>query len=97
MDHVWPKVGLARADFHARRVAHAWGREATPNWSCPEHVPLFRSFFPWQRVIVRLRKLEGEAFLKTEMADLTKVLAIRSLGSRANPAFVQNTAVNEGY
>ena len=38
---VWPEVGLARADFHVRRVLRARGREEAPNWSPPEYVVLF--------------------------------------------------------
>ena len=39
--YVWPKMGLARADFHVRRVARARGREETPNWSPREYIVLF--------------------------------------------------------
>ena len=66
-------MGLARADFHVRRVARARGREETPNWSPREYIVLFLWYFAWQRVNVRLRKLEGEAFRSTELADLTKI------------------------
>ena len=46
---------------------------------------------------VRLRKLEGEAFLRNEIGRSRQDLAVRSLGSRASPASAQNTAVDEGY
>ena len=39
----------------------------------PEICVTCQWYFAWQRVEVRLRKLEGEAFLRRELADLTKI------------------------
>ena len=69
---MWPKVGLARADFPVRRIARVGTRgnaELVPPGICGA----FQWYFAWQRVEVKLQKLVGEAFLRRESADLTKI------------------------
>ena len=66
-------MDLGRTDFHVRRVARAREREEAPNWSPPEHVGACQWYFRWQRVNLRMRKLDGEAFRRMELADLTKI------------------------
>ena len=78
---MWRKVGLAGADFYlADRVdltsvvlrARAGTRrhaELVPPGICGA----FQWYFAWQRVNLRLRKLDGEAFRRTELVDLTKI------------------------
>ena len=80
---------LPRRDFHVRRVARAREREETPNWSPPGICGAFHWYFTWQRVKVRWRKLEGEAFRSTELADLTKILQSAALEDESTPILRQ--------
>ena len=45
----------------------------TPNWSPPEYVVLFSAVFASQSVKVRSLKLEGDAFRRMELANLTEI------------------------
>ena len=55
-----PVVSRARGNARQRRTGP------------PEVCGALQLYFAWQRVEVSLRKLGGEAFLRRELADLTK-------------------------
>ena len=79
---MWRKVGLAgadfylanRADFDVRRVARARaGTRRRAELVPPGICGAVQWYFAWELVKVRSQKLEGNAFRKTELADLTKI------------------------
>ena len=51
----------------------------------PRTCGAFQWYFRWQRVNLRLRKLDGEAFRRMELADLTKILRSANLEIESTP------------
>ena len=49
----------------------------------------FQWYFAWQRVNLRLRKLDGAAFRRTELANLTKILRSAALEVESTPLLRQ--------
>ena len=86
---------LGRTDFHLRRVARAREREETPNWS-PQNMWCFSVVFRVATCEFEIAKTGRRSISKDGIARSLQDLAIRSLGSRVNPAFAPNTAVDGG-
>ena len=83
---------LGRTEFHLRRVARARGREETPNWS-PQNMWCFSVIFHVATCEFEIAKTGRRSISKDGIGRSHQDLAIRSLGSRVNPAFAPNTAV----
>ena len=83
---------LGRTDFHLRRVARAREREETSNWS-PQNVWCFSVVFHVATCEFEIAKTGRRSISKEGIGRSHQDLAIRSLGSRVNPAFAPNTAV----
>ena len=82
---------LGRTDFHLRRVARAREREETPNWS--QNMWCFSMVFHVATCEFEIAKTGQRSISKDGIGRSHQDLAIRSLGSRVNPAFAPNTAV----
>ena len=83
---------LGRTDFHLRRVARAREREETPNWS-PQNMWCFSVVFCVATCEFEIAKTGRRSISKDGIGRSHQDLAIRSLGSRVNPAFAPKTAV----
>ena len=84
---------LGRTDFHLRRVARAREREETPNWS-PQNMWCFSVVFHVATCEFEIAKTGRRSISKDGIGRSHQDLAIRSLGSRVNPAFAPSTAVD---
>ena len=84
---------LGRTDFHLRRVARAREHEETPNWS-PQNMWCFSVVFRVATCEFEIAKTGRRSISKDGIGRSHQDLAIRSLGSRVNAAFAQNTAVH---
>ena len=84
---------LGRTDFHLRRVARAREREETPNWS--QNMWCFSVVFHVATCEFEIAKTGRRSISKDGTGRSHQDLAIRSLGSRVNPAFAPNTAADD--
>ena len=84
---------LGRTDFHLRRVARAREHEETPNWF-PQTMWCFSMVFQEATCEFEIAKTGRRSMSKDGIGRSHQDLAIRSLGSRVNAAFAQNSAVD---
>ena len=86
-------MDLGRTDVHVRRVARAREREETPTGP-PQNMWCFSMVFQVATCEFEIAKTGRRSISKDGIGRSHQDLAIRSLGSRVNTAFAQNTAVD---
>ena len=86
-------MDLGRTDFHVRRVARAREREETPTGP-PQNMWCFSMVFQVATCGLEIAKTERRSISKDGIGRSHQDLAIRSLGSPVNLAFVLNAAVD---
>ena len=69
---MWQRWSLVEQIFTSV-VSRARGNTRKRQTGPPRICGAFQWYFAWQRVNLRLRKLDGEAFRRTESVNLTKI------------------------